>query len=162
VLVASKTAVAAARPGHGQRPEAQRGALALRYDQVMAAGRQAKPPPGGAAEPPHKRGRVQPSPPKHLRDRLGAHTREGVACMDEFPGPLATNQAARDSRMGKLPQKLSGCVRSPEGAERFGERRSDISTARTKGQRMWEALQKALAGSPFVPSCLSAHVAAPG
>ena len=58
-----------------------------------------------------------------------------------------------------LPQKG---VRSQEGAERFGASRRAISTARQHGQRGWEPLQKALAGAPFVPSCLSAHVASPG
>jgi transposase len=64
--------------------------------------------------------------------------------------------------MVKLHQKISGCFRSPEGAERFCEIRSYISTARKNGQRVLQALQKALAGSLFVPSFLSAHTASPG
>jgi transposase/predicted secreted protein len=162
LLVEITTAVEEARPGHRQLPEAQRGEFALRYAQVIAAGLKAHPPLGRAAEHPKKRGRVTPSPPKNLLDRLVAHTRDVLACMDDFRVPFDNNQAERDIRMVKLHQKISGGFRSPEGAERFCEIRSYISTARKNGQRVLEALKKALSGSPFVPSFLAAHTAPPG
>ncbi len=54
--------------------------------------------------------------------------------------------------MVKLQQKISGCWRTTEGAERFLAIRSYLSTARKHGQRPIDALTALAAGRPWLPA----------
>jgi transposase len=65
--------------------------------------------------------------------------------------PFGNNQAEQDIRMVKLQQKISGCWRTSEGAERFLRLRSYISTARKHGHDTLEVLGQLAAGRPWLP-----------
>lgn len=54
--------------------------------------------------------------------------------------------------MVKLQQKISGCWRTEQGAERYLRVRSYISTARKQGQRPLTVLAQLTAGEAWLPA----------
>lgn len=100
---------------------------------------------------PPTRGRKKQAMGKNLLDRLQKKSDAVLVFLHDFRVPFTNNQAEQDIRMLKLKGKISGCFRSAEGATCFAAIRSYVSTARKQGERIWNVLNNAFRGEPFMP-----------
>ncbi|MCA1615384.1 MAG: IS66 family transposase [Acidobacteria bacterium] len=141
LLLGMKEEVEQARGGGGRQLAAERLAeLAESYDHLVAAGREARPPP----EVPE----LVRQQARNLLLRMERRKDEVLRFLADFSVPFDNNQAERDLRMIKLQQKTSGCFRTEEGARRFCRIRSYVSTARKQGHGvLLLALEGACRGS---------------
>jgi transposase len=150
LLRTSKREVEATPAPATSLPPDRLAAYSAQYDQLLADGFRANPPP--ADPPPTKRGRPKQTPPKNLLDRLQTHKAGVLAFMADFRIPFDNNLAERDIRMIKVKQKISGAFRTQTGADTFCTLRAYISTARKQGVNAIAALLHALLGQPFIPA----------
>lgn len=145
-LLAAKQAVDQAR-GSGEKSldAALRERLKRSYDQWVRAGLEAHP---EQLQPTGKRGRIKQSAEHNLLRRLRDKREEVLRFLDDPSVPFDNNQAERDLRMIKVQQKVSGCFRSTQGAERFCVVSSYISTIRKQGLDLMASIKAVFAGSP--------------
>ena len=79
-----------------------------------------------------------------------------LAFVDAYAVTSDNNLAERDSRRVKAQPKVSGGLRSIEGANVFGQVRSDLSTARKNGQPVLEVRYQAFTAPPYGPGFIVA------
>lgn len=149
LLKIKQTVEIAQEQGRSALSDKQRKTFESQYNQLVAQGEEANPPPDRVIG---QRGRVKQSPARNMLDRLSNHKEKVLAFMYDFKVPFDNNLAERDIRMTKVHQKVSGGFRSENGADTFCHVRGYISTARKNGQRILDVLYQALAGSPYRPS----------
>jgi transposase len=135
--------------GAARLPLAERAAFVARYEELLATGLAANPPP---PRPAHHRGRLKQSPARNLLERLWLGREEVLAFLDNLTIPFDNNQAERDLRMLKVQQKVSGCFRSVRGSTAFSRIRGYLSSLRKQGINRLVALETVFAGQPLVPS----------
>lgn len=87
-----------------------------------------------------KRGRIRRRTGHNLLLRLQQHKQAVLLFLHNPAVPFTNNEAERDGRMMKLRQKISGCFRTPEGAENFACLRTLIGTARKRGWAILDSL----------------------
>lgn len=153
LLLEIKAAVAATPAPAMCLSSPQRAVFGACYDAVVQSGFAVNHAPAAAPEDKAKqRGRPKHSPPVNLLIRLRDFKEEVLGFMADFRVPFDNNQGERDIRMVKVKQKVSGGFRTFEGAQRFGNIRGYLSTARKQAKNVFEAIRDAFNGHPFIPS----------
>jgi transposase len=122
--------------------------IVVLFEHIVARADQQNPP---AQRQPGQRGRLAQAPARNLIDRLLQHQEAYLRFLTDFRVPFDNNLAERDLRMSKLQQKISGCFRTPEGADFFCRIRGYISTLRKQGYELLPALISLWSVTPFVP-----------
>jgi transposase len=85
---------------------------------------------------------------RRLRDRQDDYLR----FTQDLRIPPDNNGSERDIRMIKLRQKVSGCMRTLDGAKQFCTIRSYLSTATKHGHRLIDVLVTLAQGRPWMPA----------
>lgn len=153
LLRVMKAAVEQTRtPGEQRLSAVERDAFVARYQELMAAGLAANPPP---ERPPGQKGRLKQSSPRNLLERLwmGQAAVLGIsAFLDDLTIPFDNNQAEQDLRMLKVHQKIAGPFRAESGSEAFARIRGYCAALRKQGVALLAALQTVFTGQPLYPA----------
>jgi transposase len=135
--------------GAVQLSQAERHRFVARYEELLATGVAANPPP---PQPAHRRGRQKQSPARNLLERLWMGQNEVLAFLGDLTIPFDNNQAERDLRMLKVQQKVSGCFRSTRGSTAFARIRGYLSSLSKQGVKRLAALESLFTGQLLYPS----------
>lgn len=85
---------------------------------------------------------------RRMRDRIDDYLRFAA----DLQSPFDNNTAEQQIRMVKIRQKVSGCLRTLDGAQQFTLIRSYLATASAHGRNLIEALTELVAGNPWLPT----------
>jgi transposase len=117
------------------------------YRDVIALGLEQHP----GLDPDQQGRRPKRTKAQNLLLRLQERETETLRFTTDFRVPFDNNLCERDLRMIKLQQKISGCWRTRDGAERFLKLRAYLSTARKHDQTPVDVLLALSAGRPWQP-----------
>ena len=120
-----------------------------RYRAILSSGEEELLPPEDRRA--GTRGRLKRTKSANLHRRLTEYEDEVLLFTERAEVPFTNNLAERAIRMFRLFQKISGCTRTFEGAQRFVRIRSFIDTVRKQGHDIFNMLKEALKGNPFIP-----------
>jgi transposase len=118
--------------GEYEMSAADRCKFAAEYAQIIVLGESENP----LAEGERKRGKI-----RSLLDRFISYETEITLFANDFSVPFDNNQAERDIRNTKVKQKVSGCLRSEEGAKDFAAFASVIGTTLKQARSVFTTLK---------------------
>jgi transposase len=95
-----------------------------------------------------KTGRKLHALARRMRDRLEDYLRFAA----DLRSPFDNNAAEQQIRIVKIRQKVSGCLRTLDGAQQFALIRSYLATATAHGHNTFRALTDLIIGRPWLPA----------
>jgi transposase len=145
LLIDAKRRTDAARAaGRVELPARQRSKIRAGYDTIVADALAANP------QPPDDRKRNRAEKIGYnLAVALRDHKHEVLRFVNDLTIPFDNNQSERDLRMARLQTKISGCFRSPRGAQSFVTVRSYIETGRKHGANPFDILLQLFQHDPW-------------
>lgn len=126
-------------------------ALREKYRRIVMKGFEVNPPPKIPEDQKGKKGRTRQGKARNLLERLAEHEDEILRFATDLHVPFDNNQAERDLRMVRVQQNISGCFRTPQGADAFCRNRGYISTIMKNLMSVIDSLYAALQGEPPIP-----------
>lgn len=129
-------------------PEQQKKAISL-FDKIWGNADQLEP---VAEKKKGQRGRPKATKGRNLLNRLGKHKDAVIAFALHSEVPFTNNLAERALRPAKTKQKVAGCFRTTQGADRYARIEGFIATSRKHLKNTFSELKKAFNGYTFLTS----------